>query len=130
MKCMRIALGVACAMGLSIGSAYAHDQSQGRAHDSFHAAISGCHKLPVSERGICKAEVQRRADAAYMAASVSEPAAWSGYVIPDRTALKAEMTRYKRLSSACHRAPISEKGSCLDEASLGRARPAQLQSAA
>lgn len=125
MNCMRIALGVACALGLTIGTAYANDQWQDRSHQSIRSAIGACHKLPVSERGTCKVEAQMHQDMLDVSAAARPPLS-SAYVIPDRTAFNKETSRYKTLASECHRAPVSERNSCLDEASLGLARPAQL----
>jgi hypothetical protein len=127
---MRIALGAACALVLTMGSAYANDQSHDRYASSIRSAIGACHKLPSSERGACKAEAQQHQDAVAASRPATALPASSVFVEAGQGAINAGANRYKSLASACHHAPSSEHNSCVDEASLGLARPAQLPNAA
>ncbi|HLX29726.1 MAG TPA: hypothetical protein VKV24_14695 [Casimicrobiaceae bacterium] len=104
-----MASAIACAMLLGTGSAFAAVGDT--AGTTVEADYAACSKLPVSERGICKAEQSRRADEA----ANNEPAA----------RMPATPSRYANLVTACSHAPSSEQNSCVDAASLGEARPAK-----
>jgi hypothetical protein len=109
MKSVTMASAIACAMLLGTGSAFAAvGDTTGTTVEADYAA---CGKLPVSERGICKAEASRRADVpANNELAVTTPATTS---------------RYGNLVTQCSHAPSSEHNSCVDAASLGEARPAR-----
>ena len=109
MKSVRMASAIACAMLLGTGSAFAAVGDT--AGTTVEADYAACSKLPVSERGICKAEQSRRADEA----ANNEPAA----------RMPGTPSRYANLVTACSHAPSSEQNSCVDAASLGEARPAK-----
>ena len=109
MKSVTMASAIACAMLLGTGSAFAAVGDT--VNTTVEADYAACSKLPVSERGICKAEQSRRADEA----ANNGPAA----------RMPTTPSRYGNLVTACSHVPSSEHDSCVDAASLGEARPAQ-----
>lgn len=110
MKSVTMASAIACAMLLGTGSAFAAiGDTVGTTVEVDYAS---CGKLPLSERGICKAEASRRADAS----STNTEIAAGTQTTP---------SRYGNLVTACSHAPLSEQNACVDAASLGEARPAQ-----
>jgi hypothetical protein len=130
MKSVSIMARAACALLLAGGSGYAAaNTTVPEAPVSMQwirQQMSECHKLPTSYRGICKADVSRRVDEAYVALPAGAVAVAPALAEPTRTAANDEMSRYGKLSAACKQAPTSERGSCADEASLGFARPERL----
>ena len=122
-----IAYGIGCALLLALGSAHAATATSvvqpPVSFQSIHAQIAACYKQPVSYRGICKAQVNRRVDEAYLSLPAGSVAIAPAFVEPVPAAAHAESLRYRSLSAECKRVPISERNSCVDEASLGYARP-------
>lgn len=143
MNWLRIALGVACAAVLSTGVATA---AVAPSTAPLTTEMEACHKLPVSERGICKAQATRHFDAVVAA---SEPAPVAGaangsaqscarlpvsergicatlnassqapeLTAAQRTALRSEDARYRVATAACHNLPVSERGICVNEQAL------------
>ncbi|HJU21521.1 MAG TPA: hypothetical protein VJ891_03350 [Casimicrobiaceae bacterium] len=111
MKSLTVASAIACAMLLGTGSAFAAVGDT--AGTTVEADYAACSKLPVSERGLCKAEQSRRADASANNMPGAVPVA------------PTTPSRYGQLVTECSHAPSSEQNSCVDAASLGEARPAQ-----
>ncbi|HET9669509.1 MAG TPA: hypothetical protein VFQ93_07870 [Casimicrobiaceae bacterium] len=130
MKCIRMASGIGFALLLGGGIAQANAMTTEAAISlqSIRAQMSACHKEPTSYRGICKAQVNRRVDERYAALPAGSVAIAPGFAEPRPAVASAELARDGALSAQCKRAPVSERGSCADEASLGFARPARVSS--
>ena len=59
----------------------------------------------------------------YLSLPAGSVAIAPAFVEPVPAAARADSLRYRSLSAECKRVPISERNSCVDEASLGYARP-------
>jgi hypothetical protein len=132
MKCIRIASGIALALltGAAGGIAQASTTTMEApvSLQSIRAQMSACHKVPTSYRGICKAQVNRRVDERYAALPAGSVAVAPGFLEAQPAIASAERARDRALIAQCKRAPVSERGSCADEASLGFARPEHVSS--
>lgn len=121
-----LAMGTALAAGMTISIGVAHAVTDQAALAKVTAEVAACGKLPLSERGICKAEAVANYDqyAAKPAISDAERSArlstqaksYQERSIGEREAMDKEMRRYQAALAKCARLPLSERGICKSEA--------------